>query len=100
MVSFIPGILDFFGVGQRRAYVEHRNYTDEYGYPSDPWSIFGMGTPKTPPPIIIEQGDDLDDEWQEYLGIEMPQDEDKLKDDENPTEENALETEEIVDDDQ
>ena len=73
LFSFIPSVLDIIGVGRPHRYVEHRCVSsDSYSYPPDPLSMFGMDTPKTPPPIIIEKGEELDDEWVEYLGVSIP----------------------------
>ena len=71
--SFIPSFFELMGVGRPHRYVEHRHVSAEpYSYPPDPLSMFGMDTPKTPPPIIIEKGEDLDDDWMEYLGVSIP----------------------------
>jgi hypothetical protein len=73
LFSFIPSLLDFVGVGRVHHYVEHRHISsDGYSYPPDPLSMFGMDTPKTPPPIIIEKGEELDEEWTKYLGVSIP----------------------------
>lgn len=83
VLSFAPTVLDGLGVGEdfdeddyERRYAG--GHTSDMGF--DPLDLLGMGSPKTPPPIVIEQGEDLDDDWKQYLGVEESETEDEPED--------------------
>ena len=72
VLSFAPTVMDALGVGYdeedaERDY-EYSGHTVNAGF--DPLDLLGMGSPKTPPPLVIEQGEDLDDEWKQYLRVD------------------------------